>query len=256
MELLAAKDTDISIKSWWTASPSETWHFSSLLIQSTWWINGSNVNRKSKTWSVSVFFSWQWLCPWLRCQPWSVPALSSRGRCGTPGWCHLGVEACTARWNYWERKEQKRKEDHRKGRVTEGGNDGLKRENKVGYRFKVKVNIPNWQSSSQNIPSVPCNEWVILWSLQPCHPLPKGKSGPFKIAKWKATICSAHVANFRVFKCSKLEGKSITLLKSILFSQQTYEFSCYLSAKVLACIYKLHVEYVLMLLLFKRPSHI
>lgn len=173
------------------------------------------------------FFFWQWLCPWLRCQPWSVPALSSRGRCGMPGWCHLAVEACTARWNYWERKEQKRKEDQRKGRVIEGGNDGLKRENKVGYRFKVKVNIPNGQSSSQNIPSMPCNEWVILWSLQPCHPLPKGKSGPFKIAKWKATICSAHVANFRVFKCSKLEGKSITLLKSILYSKRMSSFAIY-----------------------------
>lgn len=54
-------------------------------------------------------YIWQ-LCQWLQCRPWSMPALSSRGRCGTPGWCHLAVEACTARWNYWERKEQKRKE--------------------------------------------------------------------------------------------------------------------------------------------------
>lgn len=41
-------------------------------------------------------------CKGLSCKPWSVPAPSSQGRCGTPGWCHLRAEACTARWSYCE----------------------------------------------------------------------------------------------------------------------------------------------------------
>lgn len=64
----------------------------------------------------------------LWCWPWLVPALSSQGRCGTPGWCHLGGEACIARWNYWEKGKRRRGRKSRgKGWVIKGDSKRLER---------------------------------------------------------------------------------------------------------------------------------
>lgn len=68
-------------------------------------------------------------------------------------------------------------------------------DSEVGY-----VYYPQWAEFTLKHPFWG-NGWVILWSLQPCHPKPKGKSEPFKIAERKATICSPKKKNTLILVC-------------------------------------------------------